>query len=415
MTIQKGIIIFLLCALKMSIEAQDLDALKAADYSNQQKLLIKSEIRKILGDQANSKEVRELTTSLIPWAMMEEIEPPEFAKYIYLFTRANEAGISFTVIEDLIPVLSKFKGEETDFLLLSLSMLEAEEAALPLFLRDKYLSGVILKKWDGLSILTGMRILILSRVERKNSEEMIDSIYKKLPKNLRNLGSRNLQKSFFDLTSDFQNTIGEKIYKKMESDLVQIRSLEKGNLSRYVQVSKRNLKQDFLTIENLEMKERPRLEWTPEEIEGPNLSGPSQTSDWRTVSMRILMETVNSWIGTRYVYGASSKSGTDCSGFTRSVLTDQSIAVPNQMVPRSARDQAKIGISAVRNQLRAGDLVFFSASPNQSKITHVGLSLGADRFVHASSSKGVIIQSLDEKWWNGRYTGARRIFNHVGK
>ncbi len=412
----KIILIHLCLVFSFSIlYGQDLEILKTTDYSNQQKLLIKHEVRKRLGDEANEKEVRDLTLALIPWAMMEGLEPSEFARDIYLFTQTRKAGISFTSVEDLIPVLSKFKGDENDFVLLALAMHESEKAELPLHLRDKFLSGVISKHWEGLRILTGMRILILSRFEKKNSEEMLDSILKglSLPQNSKN--KDQLLTAYRELTLDFQSKKASEAKAKIETDLQALQGKEKTKIAKQVLISKRNLGEEFSSFGALEIKERPKLEWSLEDLQGPGPGETVESSDWRMLSAKAMKETVKGWIGTRYVYGASSKAGTDCSGFTRSVLTDKGIAVPNQMVPRSARDQAKIGSATSKSQLALGDLVFFSASPNQSKITHVGLSMGEGNFVHASSSKGVIIQSLNEKWWTDRFTSARRIFVKVGK
>lgn len=413
--IHKMLFFYLCLIFSFSIlQAQDLEILKTTDYNNQQKLLIKHEIRKLLGEEANAREVRDLTLALIPWAMMEGLEPSEFAKDIYLFTQAKKAGISFTSVEDLIPVLSKFKGDENDFVLLALAMHESEKAELPLHIRDRFLSAAFGKRWEGLRILAGVRVLILSRSEKKNSEEMIDSILKVLsPEGAKN--KDQLFNAFHALTADFQSKKSKEAKVKLETDLQSLHKKENAKMIKQILVSKRNLGEEFSSFAALEMKERPKLEWSLEDLQGPGPGEEIGSGDWRTVSAKAMQETVRGWIGTRYVYGASSKSGTDCSGFTRSVLTDKGIGVPNQMVPRSARDQAKIGSATVKSQLVLGDLVFFSASPNQSKITHVGLSMGEGKFAHASSSKGVIIQSLNEKWWTERFSSARRIFLKVGK
>ncbi len=409
------LILNLICLFIFPVSGQDLDSLKKSDYTNQQKLLIKSEVRKRLGDKANSPDVRELTSDLIPWAMMEGIEATEFARYIFLFSKAKEVGIPFSTLEDLIPILPKFKGDESDFLLLALSISESVKSELPLHLRDPYLNSVILKKWDGLSTITGLRVLILSRAEQINSEEITNKILKSVPGNLRSQNSEKVKTVFNELTATFVSKKAGVTKNKIISDLLLLHSGRiTESLRNQINITQKNLGNDFSEFGVLELKERPKLEWTIEDLQGTNQTEQTPT-DWRFLSGKNLEEVVKGWIGTRYVYGGSSKTGTDCSGFTRGVLTDKLIAVPTSLIPRSARDQAKIGNNALRTQLLAGDLVFFSASPNQSKITHVGMSLGADRFAHASSSRGVVIQSLNEKWWTGRFTNARRIFVKVGK
>ena len=203
--------------------------------------------------------------------------------------------------------------------------------------------------------------------------------------------------------------MNQSLGQKLTKDIVKFGNKKDKNNIMNVKSSMRDFNSEFVEMGRLEMRERPRLEWTMEDLNAPETTEQG-LKDWKSVSVSKLDQIVKGWIGTRYLYGGSSKTGTDCSGFTKSVLVDKGIDVPVKLIPRSARDQAKIGSAVSRNNLNAGDLVFFSASPNQSKITHVGLSLGKSNFVHASSSRGVVIQSLDEKWWTGRYTSARRIF-----
>jgi cell wall-associated NlpC family hydrolase len=76
-------------------------------------------------------------------------------------------------------------------------------------------------------------------------------------------------------------------------------------------------------------------------------------------------------------------------------------------LPRKASEQFKIGQRVRKNSLRYGDLVFFKI--NGRSISHVGIYIGHDEFVHASYSSGVVISHIDEKYWQKRFAGARRI------
>lgn len=107
------------------------------------------------------------------------------------------------------------------------------------------------------------------------------------------------------------------------------------------------------------------------------------------------------WIGTPYRYGGSSKSGVDCSGFVMQIYKE----VRGMYLPHKASKMYDMGKSVSRSDLREGDLVFFGSF---WEIDHVGIYLSGDRFVHASSSKGVMISPMDNVYWEKRYQGARR-------
>ena len=124
----------------------------------------------------------------------------------------------------------------------------------------------------------------------------------------------------------------------------------------------------------------------------------------RQTSSSSLEQLAKSWIGTPYVYGGSSKSGTDCSGYVMQLYkAHYGISLPHnagQMYNDSR------GSSVSRGSLKEGDLVFFGSF---WKIDHVGIYLKGDRFTHASSSKGVIISSMSDNYWRPKYQGARRF------
>ncbi|MCB0736735.1 MAG: C40 family peptidase [Bacteroidetes bacterium] len=113
--------------------------------------------------------------------------------------------------------------------------------------------------------------------------------------------------------------------------------------------------------------------------------------------------------GIRYVYGGSTPSGFDCSGFTAYVFNKFDI-----QLPRTAAEQGKTGKRVGKRRARPGDLIFFKGSDNKSrKIGHVGIVISKKgqpiEFVHASSSKGIIISKLSEAYYDERYKKIRRF------
>lgn len=118
-----------------------------------------------------------------------------------------------------------------------------------------------------------------------------------------------------------------------------------------------------------------------------------------------LMSQYASWKGVRYRLGGSSKRGIDCSAFVQRTFREQF----GLELPRSTNEQRDIGKSVSRSDLRTGDLVLFRAG---STGRHVGIYIGNDQFVHASTSSGVTISNLSEPYWKKRYNQARRVLNH---
>lgn len=116
-----------------------------------------------------------------------------------------------------------------------------------------------------------------------------------------------------------------------------------------------------------------------------------------------LMNAYNNWRGTRYRWGGDSKDGIDCSALTRRVYR----AVFNGYeLPRVSVDQVRMGNIVSRENLKPGDILFFRP---RNSVNHTAVYLGNSLFINASSSKGVIISSIEEPYWNQYFRYGVRI------
>ena len=113
---------------------------------------------------------------------------------------------------------------------------------------------------------------------------------------------------------------------------------------------------------------------------------------------------IDNWYGTKYKYGGMSKVGVDCSGFCDVLYKE----VYNKNIKRTTSDLSKDINKKSRGKLKEGDLVFFNIS-KKKKNSHVGVYLKNNRFVHASTSKGVIISSLDNPYYKKTYSKGGRL------
>ena len=114
---------------------------------------------------------------------------------------------------------------------------------------------------------------------------------------------------------------------------------------------------------------------------------------------KALAQVYNEWGGTRYRMGGSTKRGIDCSAFMQTAFLD----AYGVELPRTTSEQRSLGRQIQKHELRKGDLVFFRRN------NHVGVYIGNNQFMHASSSQGVTISSLDESYWARNYTQSRRV------
>ncbi|MBT8252513.1 MAG: C40 family peptidase, partial [Bacteroidia bacterium] len=112
--------------------------------------------------------------------------------------------------------------------------------------------------------------------------------------------------------------------------------------------------------------------------------------------------------GVRYKFGGTTQKGMDCSG-----LVYVSFKKEDVLLPRISRDMAKKGNPVKTSKLKEGDLLFFKTSKTRRTINHVGLVTDVNksgiRFIHATTSGGVITSSLNEDYWRKAFVGARRI------
>ena len=159
----------------------------------------------------------------------------------------------------------------------------------------------------------------------------------------------------------------------------------------------------------------PRYRKGGEEIKGDTDNSPKaqkvleyKTSDFanlKTMDLIKLGRIIQTRLGTPYTGSSNFVKGLDCSEFTRVVFSEF-----NRIdLPRTAAEQFNKGHKIDRGHLRYGDLVFFRT--NGKGISHVGIYIGYDEFVHASSSAGVIITGMQDEYWRKHYAGARRIMD----
>ncbi|MGN1402095.1 MAG: C40 family peptidase [Bacillus sp. (in: firmicutes)] len=112
--------------------------------------------------------------------------------------------------------------------------------------------------------------------------------------------------------------------------------------------------------------------------------------------------TAQKHVGVKYKWGGTTVKGFDCSG-----LVQYSFRNAGKSLPRTAALMYTKGSAVSKSKLQKGDLVFFKT--NGSKVSHVGIFVGNNKFVHSSSSKGVTVTSMNNSYWKTKYVGAKRI------
>lgn len=125
--------------------------------------------------------------------------------------------------------------------------------------------------------------------------------------------------------------------------------------------------------------------------------------DLKADNVSLLKSKAYGFLGIRYRFGGSSRSGIDCSSFVQQVFREMSVSLP-----RTAREQFEVGSAVPPSDLQKGDLIFFRTYA--SFPSHVGIYLGNNRMIHASSrDRRVVISPLNTPYYRARFIGAKRI------
>ena len=141
-------------------------------------------------------------------------------------------------------------------------------------------------------------------------------------------------------------------------------------------------------------------------IRDSKISGQSGQLDQEEIFQR-LVRTIKSYLGTPYKYGGTSKNGIDCSGLVLKIYHN----ALGLRLPHSSTALKKMGIPLSVRNLAFGDLLFFRTTKSRAS-SHVGIYLYGTKFVHSSSSRGVIISDFStEKYYRKNFSEARRIVN----
>ncbi|HFB53376.1 MAG TPA: hypothetical protein ENJ67_01470 [Sulfurimonas autotrophica] len=108
------------------------------------------------------------------------------------------------------------------------------------------------------------------------------------------------------------------------------------------------------------------------------------------------------WAGVQYCYGGEGRNGMDCSALVQTIYKEAF----NIKLPRTTKEQIKVGKSVSKKALKEGDILFFKTS---YKVLHSGIYLEKGEFIHASSKYGVILSNIHNPYWKTKYYKARRI------
>jgi cell wall-associated NlpC family hydrolase len=143
----------------------------------------------------------------------------------------------------------------------------------------------------------------------------------------------------------------------------------------------------------------------------PNLRKPRTPKKRTNRTLSVADNVINTALtfsGTKYKYGGTTKKGMDCSGLLYVAFGEH-----NVQLPRVSYNMAEKGKRVKINKVQKGDLLFFKTKRRAKKINHVGMVVAVEgdviKFIHSSSSRGVIVSSLREGYWNKAFVKATRV------
>ena len=152
--------------------------------------------------------------------------------------------------------------------------------------------------------------------------------------------------------------------------------------------------QSYPRYSNTTAYEKPRARAEDEDRERTRRSN---------IDQALIARIIDDYLGTPYKKGGATINGIDCSGLVRNIYYE----LDGRSLPPDVRRMYRTGTPVERDELGFGDLVFFALGTRG--ISHVGIYIGNGKFVHASTSRGVIVSSLDEDTYAANYRGGRRL------
>ncbi len=195
---------------------------------------------------------------------------------------------------------------------------------------------------------------------------------------------------------------------RQDDDLVELTKLVSNNLD--TDISGINGVYSTPIVIDDEEDRKDKIAKMLEEIKANRANIEKEIKANRVSREKEIIDTAMTYLDTKYVWAANGPTSFDCSGFTKYVFGENGLTLP-----RYSGNQAKVGIKVSFNELEVGDLVFFDTetSHKKRKVNHVGIYIGNNKFIHASSAKKkVTITSFKKKkFYEKRFLWGRRVIH----
>lgn len=281
--------------------------------------------------------------------------------------------------------------------------LPADKLALALIIRvDQGLGGVSIEQAVG-EETDYVRGLVPSDAERQRRETIYQAMQAAKEAGLSDFTATDFY--YNAVEEQWQGEDAEKLFQALAEGYKKGMTAEKLALAYIIRMEmdagkvpvERIIREETAYVESMEKKLVERKISAPQTVE-PGYGMTNGRID--PSSMRASIE---SFMGTPYIWGGETRRGTDCSGFTRTVYFEQGI-----LIPRVSYQQFQIGTAVEGNAMEFGDLVFFNKN-GWRVVSHVGIYVGEGKFAHSCCSKGVTVSSFNKRYYRNRYAGAKRI------